>query len=137
MQASVPASLWLARLLFAIWIVVVSALPYVLALLRSKEPGAASLALATIGLLGAFAVLTSLRALKPAMVLVTLALAPLVLKWLLRVGFVVKHGGMDCGSCQGSPLLLGYYWSVETLILLPGLLLVGWLFILLLPQPEG
>lgn len=137
MQASVPASLWLARLLFAIWIVVVSALPYVLALLRSKEPGAASLALATIGLLGAFAVLTSLRALKPAVVLVTLALAPLVLKWLLRVGFVVKHGGMDCGSCQGSPLLFGYYWSVETLILLPGLLLVGWLFILLLPQPEG
>lgn len=137
MQASVPASLWLARLLFAIWIVVVSALPYVLALLRSKEPGAASLALATIGLLGAFAVLTSLRALKPAMVLVTLALAPLVLKWLLRVGFVVKHGGMDCSSCQGSPLLFGYYWSVETLILLPGLLLVGWLFILLLPQPEG
>ncbi|ODU46189.1 hypothetical protein [uncultured Aquimonas sp.] len=134
MKPYVPASLWLARLLFAIWIIVVSALPYSLALSRSKEPGAASLALATIGLLGAFALLESLRALKPAMVLVTLALVPLAVKWLLRVGFVVKNGGMDCGSCQGSPLLFGYYWLIETLILMPGLLLLGWLLILLLHQ---
>ena len=90
-----------------------------------------------IGLLGAFAVLASLRALKPAMVLVTLALAPLALKWLLRVGFVVKHGGMDCASCQGSPLLFAWYWLIETAILLPGLFLLGWLIVLRLPQPKG
>lgn len=134
---SFPLQLRVALVLFAAWITVASGLSWLLALFGSSEPAAAAIALAVMGSLAAVAVLGSRRAMKPVMALVALALLPLALKWLLRLGFVIQHGGMDCASCQGSPLLFGYYWMIETAILVPGLLLVGWLFLLLLPEPKA
>lgn len=59
---------------------------------------------------------------KLALAITLIALVPLASKWLLRIGFVIRHGGMDCASCQGSPLVFLFHWLLESAVLFPGIL---------------
>lgn len=43
-----------------------------------------------------------------------------------RIVFLLRHGGMDCATCQGSPLLFLWHWHIELLLLAPGLVLAFW-----------
>lgn len=63
-------------------------------------------------------------AMRLALCLSAIVLAPLLWMLLLRVGFVLRYGGMDCASCQASPMLFLWYWMIETAILVPGLVAV-------------
>jgi hypothetical protein len=59
------------------------------------------------------------------------ALAPLISELLHRtsryIAFIVEHGGMDCGACNGSPLAFLLDWTMELFLLIPGLFLCTWL----------
>ena len=43
-----------------------------------------------------------------------------------RVLFVLRNGGMDCATCQGSPLVFLWQWQIELMLLVPGVLLAIW-----------
>ncbi|MDR1935095.1 MAG: hypothetical protein LBS49_05875 [Candidatus Accumulibacter sp.] len=93
-------------------------------------PGNLFLALYLAGWLGlSLAAITRKRKIMfSALALTVLALLPLAAVFLFRVGFVLKHGGMDCFTCEGSPLLFLYYWVIESAILFPGLAAAGLLW---------
>lgn len=42
---------------------------------------------------------------------------------LRRLFFIAKHGGMDCATCNGSPMAFLIGWALETLVLVFLLLL--------------
>jgi hypothetical protein len=119
----------LARLLFVLWILMICGSAWVLMFTRSQSVSARPMALTMLGCVGASAALVDRRALNLMMVLAALVLAPLALKFLLRIAFVIRYGGMDCSHCQGSPLLFLWFWILESVILFPGLVLVTWTFL--------
>ena len=41
--------------------------------------------------------------------------------WLGRIAFLLRHGGMDCSTCDGSPLVFLYQWCIESAFLIAGL----------------
>ena len=43
-----------------------------------------------------------------------------------RILFVLRNGGMDCSTCQGSPLVFLWHWQIELLLFVPGVLLAFW-----------
>jgi hypothetical protein len=59
------------------------------------------------------------------------AFAP-VIGWLLflsvrRMAFIVEHGGMDCDTCDGSPMAFLLGWIFEAAFLIPGIFVCFWL----------
>lgn len=115
---------WIRRL-YAFWaLAVFGALP-VLALSTGRGVSTLSATIAALACLLAMAAAFNLRALRLSLGLSLLLLGLLSARWIARVGFVITHGGMDCASCQGSPLLFLWGWIIDTLILAPGLILVG------------
>lgn len=60
-----------------------------------------------------------------AMALTTIALLPVAFQWMRRVAFVVKYGGMDCYTCQSSPMPFLFHWCIESAVLFPGLACVA------------
>lgn len=68
--------------------------------------------------------MTTCRTLSAAGLMALLPLAILLIgQFARRLLFVIRHGGMDCATCQGSPLAFVIGWGIESL----ALLLVGWL----------
>lgn len=59
------------------------------------------------------------------------ALAPLISALSIqsgrRIAFIFEHGGMDCGTCYGSPLAFLLGWIIEIALLIPGVFLWIWL----------
>lgn len=59
------------------------------------------------------------------------AFAPFIAELVHRssryIAFIVEHGGMDCGTCDGSPMAFLLDWSAEIILLVPGLCLCVWL----------
>jgi hypothetical protein len=53
--------------------------------------------------------------------LTAIALLPFSFQFVRRLGFVLRNGGMDCTTCQASPLLFLINWIIESSILFPGL----------------
>ena len=49
--------------------------------------------------------------------------------WLYRFAFFVKHGGMDCYTCEGSPLVFLYQWGIESALLVAGVVAILSLFL--------
>jgi hypothetical protein len=47
----------------------------------------------------------------------------LVAQSIRRITFVIEHGGIDCATCDGSPVAFLIGWGVELLVLLVALLL--------------
>jgi len=52
----------------------------------------------------------------------------LVFQSIRRVAFILEHGGMDCATCDASPLALLLGWATELVVLLPGLAFSWWLW---------
>ena len=55
-------------------------------------------------------------------------LAVLLMQTASRVGFVVEHRGMDCATCNSSPLAFLLGWSLELAFLVPAVVLCVWLW---------
>ena len=51
----------------------------------------------------------------------------LLVNSILRVAFIVEHGGMDCATCNGSPAAFVLVWAHELIFLVPGIALSLWL----------
>jgi hypothetical protein len=45
----------------------------------------------------------------------------------LRIAFIWNHGGMDCGTCDGSPLAFLVDWIFEAALLAPAIFICVWL----------
>lgn len=41
----------------------------------------------------------------------------IIAQTLRRMAFIVQHGGMDCATCDGSPVAFLIGWSVELFVL--------------------
>ena len=54
--------------------------------------------------------------------------AVLISQSIRRIAFVLEHGGMDCPTCDASPLAFFLGWATELVILLPGLAFCWWLW---------
>jgi hypothetical protein len=50
----------------------------------------------------------------------------LVAQSIRRIAFIIEHGGMDCATCDGSPVAFLIGWGVELSVLVMALLLT-WL----------
>jgi hypothetical protein len=61
-------------------------------------------------------------------ILVVFAAVSLVLvaQCIRRIAFIIEHGGMDCATCDGSPVAFLIGWGVELFVLGIALLL-SWL----------
>lgn len=68
-----------------------------------------------------FAVARRRKAVLLALLFSGVVLAGLAVISLFRIVFVFRHGGMDCASCEGSPMVFLWHWYMESAILLPGL----------------
>ncbi len=44
-----------------------------------------------------------------------------------RLNFILEHGGMDCPSCNASPMAFVLGWITELSLLVPGVVLCLWL----------
>ncbi|MFA5590208.1 MAG: hypothetical protein WDA70_05775 [Lysobacteraceae bacterium] len=65
---------------------------------------------------------------RAALSLSALALVVPAFHWIGRVGFVIRHGGMDCADCQGSPNVFLWHWLLESAVLFPGLISIFLLY---------
>jgi len=54
--------------------------------------------------------------------------AVLISQSIRRIAFVLEYGGMDCPTCDASPLAFLLGWATELVILLPGLAFCWWLW---------
>jgi ATP/ADP translocase len=45
----------------------------------------------------------------------------------LYIAFIIEHRGLDCGTCDGSPMALILNWAFELIFLIPGLVLCLWM----------
>jgi hypothetical protein len=115
---------WIRRV-YALWLMAVFGAPLVLAIGAGREVSTLSATIAVLAGLLATAAAFNRRALKLSLVLSLPLLGLLSAKWIARVGFVIRHSGMDCASCQGSPLLFLWGWIIDSLVLAPGLIFVG------------
>jgi hypothetical protein len=44
-----------------------------------------------------------------------------------RVAFILEHGGMDCATCNASPMAFLLGWIMECILLVPAIFLCIWL----------
>jgi hypothetical protein len=44
-----------------------------------------------------------------------------------RVAFIAEHGGLDCDTCNASPMAFLLGWSAQVVLLIPGIFLCVWL----------
>ena len=54
-------------------------------------------------------------------------LAMSLLHNVLYIEFVVEHRGLDCATCNGSPVVLIMSWTLELIFFIPGIVLLLWL----------
>lgn len=115
------------RILWVLYVLSVSAF-----LARSGQPPASRLGwlwlvVFCVWVLTSVGVLFRISWARAATLLCFLSFAGVLLfRSVARIAFVLPHGGMDCASCQGSPLVFLWQWQVELLLLLPGLFLAFW-----------
>ena len=119
-QVSLP----IARALLRLWIFAVLARFVWLHTERGLMPSTTAMFFSALW--GLSAALYRLRAKRLLCLAISIyTLAALGAKCLLRIAFVIRHGGMDCHDCQGSPLLFQWHWMLESLLLFPGLAVLG------------